>query len=186
MELVKQEKLCYNCLGHHKVSQCQSKGRCKHCKGRHHTSICKGNGSQNPPTSTETPNSTAVNTTLLQNTSEPTNSNPLSQSQPSKVCFLKTAVATVRAGSHQIAANILLDEGAQRSFISETLATQLKLTTQRKECVAISAFGASESNNQTLPVATILLKAIDGDEIPISVLVIPGLLNHFTTFHSLM
>ena len=55
MELVKQEKLCYNCLGHHKVSQCQSKGRCKHCKGRHHTSTCKGNGSQNLPTRTETP-----------------------------------------------------------------------------------------------------------------------------------
>lgn len=102
MELVRQEKLCYNCLGHHKVSQCQSKGRCKHCKGRHHTSLCKGNSSQNPTPSKhqENSNPTVVNTTLLQKTLEPTTSNPMSQSQPSKVCFLKTAVTTVRAGNH--------------------------------------------------------------------------------------
>ena len=32
MDIVKCEKLCFNCLGHHRVSQCQSKGNCKHCK----------------------------------------------------------------------------------------------------------------------------------------------------------
>ena len=48
-----------------------------------------------------------------------------------------------------------------------------KTHNSEEECVAISAFGASESNNQTLPVATIILKTIDGDKIPISVLVIP-------------
>ena len=46
MEIVKQERLCYNCLGHHKITQCQSKGRCKQCKGRHHTNLCRGNDSQ--------------------------------------------------------------------------------------------------------------------------------------------
>ena len=32
MDIVKREKLCFNCLGHHRVSQCQSKGRRKRCK----------------------------------------------------------------------------------------------------------------------------------------------------------
>ena len=32
MDIVKLEKLCFNCLGHHRVSQCQSKGHCKRCK----------------------------------------------------------------------------------------------------------------------------------------------------------
>ena len=170
MEIVKQERLCYNCLGHHKITQCQSKGRCKQCKGRHHTSLCRGNDSQNSPPANrqeKDPSPTSVNTTLLQK------STTADQPQQGKVCFLKTAVATVRAGNHQSQANILLDEGAQRSFISETLASQLKLTAQGKECVAISAFGASEASNQMLPVTTIFLKTTNGDEIPISVLVIP-------------
>ena len=40
LEIVKREKLCFNCLAHHKVSQCQSKFRCKKCKKRHHTTLC--------------------------------------------------------------------------------------------------------------------------------------------------
>ena len=97
------------------------------------------------------------------------------------MCFLKIAI--VRASSHQIKANILFDEGAQRSFISEALASQLKLTTQKKECVAISAFGASTTSNQSLPVATIFLMTTDGNEIPISVLVNPKIAHHFEIFH---
>ena len=107
---------------------------------------------------------------MLQNTVKSTTTDNKSQPQQGKVCFLKTAVATVRAGNRQIQANILLDEGAQRS---ETLAIQLKLAAQGKECIAISAFGASEASNQTLPVTTIYLKTTNGDEVPTSVLVIP-------------
>ena len=186
MEVVKKEKLCYNCLGHHKIAQCQSKGRCKHCKGRHHTSLCQGNGSQNSPSTNRQEKDskpTSVNTTLLQKTSTSTTAD--STPQPTKVCFLKTAVATVRAGNHQTQTNILLDEGAQRSFISESLANQLKLTAQGKERVAISAFGASEASNQTLPIATIFLKTVNGSEIPISVLITPRISQplHNLPFH---
>jgi len=114
-----------------------------------------------------------VNAAFLHKPSNSTTSNSTSQPQTSKVCFLKTAVATIRAGAHQTQANVLLDDGAQRSFISQDLASQLKLTTQGKECVAISPFGASEASNQTLPITTIFLKTTDGGEIPISVLVVP-------------
>ena len=169
MELVKREKLCYNCLGHHKVSQCLSKGRCKHCKGRHHTTLCRGNSSHNPAPHShqENSNQTTVNTTLLQKTSE------LNYVPPSKVCFLKTAVAKVRANNYSAQVNILLDEGAQRSFITQSLADSLHLSSQRKECVAIAAFGATEASKQTLPVASIHLETTDGSEIPISVLITP-------------
>ena len=40
MDIVKRDKLCFNCLGHHRISQCQLKGHCKCCKERHHTSLC--------------------------------------------------------------------------------------------------------------------------------------------------
>ena len=39
-ELVKKGKHCFNCLGHHRASQCPSKLRCKLCRQKHHTSLC--------------------------------------------------------------------------------------------------------------------------------------------------
>ena len=146
-------------LGHHKVSQCLSKGRCKHCKGRHHTTLYRGNSSQNPAPHShqENSNQTTVNTTLLQKTSE------LNYVPPSKVCFLKTADAKVRANNYSAQVNILLDEGAQCSFITQSLADSLHLSSQRR--VAIAAFGATEPSKQTLPVASIHLETTDGSYI---------------------
>jgi len=39
-DIVRQNKLCYNCLGHHKVSTCNSRHRCRNCQRKHHTSLC--------------------------------------------------------------------------------------------------------------------------------------------------
>ena len=43
-------------------------------------------------------------------------------------CLLKTAIALFRVGNTRISANILFDERAQRSFVTETLAAQLGAT----------------------------------------------------------
>ncbi|KAH3733348.1 hypothetical protein DPMN_039774 [Dreissena polymorpha] len=40
IDIVKSKRLCFNCLNHHKVSDCKYKFRCRHCKGKHHSSIC--------------------------------------------------------------------------------------------------------------------------------------------------
>ena len=40
MDIIKRDKLCFNCLGQHKLSQCKSRYRCCHCNRRHHTSLC--------------------------------------------------------------------------------------------------------------------------------------------------
>ena len=40
MSLVKENRLCFNCLARHKVSQCSSKFRCRKCARKHHTSLC--------------------------------------------------------------------------------------------------------------------------------------------------
>ena len=45
-------------------------------------------------------------------------------------CLLKTAVANVQAGHHCCSSNILFDEGAQQSFISQALADQLNIRAQ--------------------------------------------------------
>ena len=49
-------------------------------------------------------------------------------------CFsLETAIATVSTGQLQCDANILLDEGAQRSFITTDLANQLQVQPSQTE-----------------------------------------------------
>ena len=40
LSIVKRDNLCFNCLAHHKVTQCNSKFRCRACKCKHHTSLC--------------------------------------------------------------------------------------------------------------------------------------------------
>ena len=47
MSIVKRDKLCFNCLGHHRISECKSQHTCKICNKKHHTSLC--NGRQNLP-----------------------------------------------------------------------------------------------------------------------------------------
>ena len=44
-----------------------------------------------------------------------------------KTCLLKTATATVSAKNIKTSANILFDEGAQRSLITAQLATELQI-----------------------------------------------------------
>ncbi|XP_065893429.1 uncharacterized protein [Dysidea avara] len=46
-DVVRKERLCFNCLGHHKVSSCNSKHRCHHCRRKHRTSLCTY-GQQSP------------------------------------------------------------------------------------------------------------------------------------------
>jgi hypothetical protein len=45
--------------------------------------------------------------------------------------------------------NILFDEGAQRSFITEDLAKQLELKTTESEMISISGFGGGNDTVQT-------------------------------------
>jgi len=68
---------------------------------------------------------------------------------------LKTAIATVNADHVYCEANIRIDEGAQRSFITQMLANQLGLPLTETESISSSAFGAQPSASKYLPVATI-------------------------------
>ena len=69
-------------------------------------------------------------------------------------------------------ANILLDEGAQCSFIMQTLADQLGIRYAESESIALSTFGAHSSSNRHLPMAYINIIATNGEHIPVRVLVI--------------
>ena len=106
IEVVKTENLCFNCLGHHKVSQCTSKYRCKVCRRKHHTSLCDVNASTKPQSQPERDSATATTTTTAETKTSfliPVSSDSTHNltSPTGTKCLLKTAIADVRAGPHR-------------------------------------------------------------------------------------
>ena len=171
---------CFNCLGKHKSSVCQSKFRCHKCKGKHHTSLCLGpTDPANSPWTT--PDTAAPTHSRHPSTVEPTfrvhaSLAPINQTNvpvsSGQISLLKTAIATVGHNHIHCEANILFDEGAQRSFITQTLADQLGIRYTESESIALSAFGAHTSSNRQLPMANITIVTTNGEHIPVRVLVI--------------
>ncbi|XP_053388749.1 uncharacterized protein LOC123533693 [Mercenaria mercenaria] len=92
---------------------------------------------------------------------------------PRPEVLLKTAVAEVYAENQYAQANILFDEGAQCSFISEKLADQLNIKPCDNTVVNLAAFGDSSQKVRHLKTATIYLLTDDGDKIPLNVLIVP-------------
>ena len=200
-DIVRQEKLCFNCLGHHKVSICNSKHRCHNCKRKHHTSLCSHEqqptgqhpkvptGHSSQPAHTGQQNIGAATSCPISSTTNPpptrpVNSNttdtaslsmtmPPSHTTQNSVCLLKTAIATVTHGSRSATANLLFDEGSQRSFITQDLASSLALQPYQREDINISSFGANCHLNRQIDVAMINLLTSDGQAIRLSVLVVP-------------
>ena len=199
VEYIKKEGLCFNCLAKHRVAQCTSCNRCKQSSHKHHTSICKAYSNNRSPLTNAQPSSqssqstrTGVPETKQSTTSPPvstiqalnqptpvttalTTSNqqyPVLLNSSNSVCLLKTTVTEVKSDKTSAIANVLFDEAAQRSFISQHLADKLHLIPSQ-ENVTLAPFGANTMTSQSLSVATIKVVAKSGELIPLSVLIVP-------------
>ena len=170
MSLVKENRLCFNCLTHHKVSQYSSKFWCRKCAHKHHTSLC----TIIPPTR-ETQGKPEAEpakdeSKILLTSFTPSQATP----QSPKSCLLKTAIiAPITYKETSIESNILFDEGSQRSFISRDLAHKLNSQLQGRENVSLTSFGAEVPSYRSLDIAIVSIQTTSGEKIPISVLVVP-------------
>ncbi|XP_061184416.1 uncharacterized protein LOC133192421 [Saccostrea echinata] len=176
-DILKRKKLCFNCLGNHRASDCKSRNRCKKCQKKHHTSICdmKLTRDRDEPTK-----STSVNIVETSKKSETTVLNV--EHRPTNV-LLKTAIAPVSHENQTTDANILFDEGSQRSFITEKLANELEITQRKSEAIKLATFGKNGSV-QYLDSATIDLITDSGELIAINVLIVPSIASPLTSYHS--
>ena len=174
-EIVKRNNLYFDCLTYHKVAQCTSRNRCRQHQRKHHTSLCSGD----PPNNNNSSETPKINTTdrSLREDSTPVGKHIVPalnrDSQTFTTYLLKTTVASVIAGNIKTSANILFDEGAQRSFITTELAEELHIVSTTTEWVttelaeelhivptttervALSSFGTKSRSYQKLGVATI-------------------------------
>ena len=172
LEVIKREHLCYNCLAHHRVSNCSSRNRCRKCNGKHHTSICS-EGSKTPSTGNHTtesssPSRTTSNTATLTTLTPP-------QLTRNAACLLKTAIATVVGSGLQAEANILFDEGSQRSFLTEKLVSELAVEPYRSENINLSSFGSDKPLHKRMDSVLIHIRTMTGDLVPLSALVVPNI-----------
>ena len=159
--IVKRDRLCFNCLGRHRVADCMSTNNCWICDNRHHTSIC---GNTKVDEKEETKSGAVLHSSLTQRV------------------LLKTAIANVRTGDQTAEANILLDEGAQTSFITEALAAKLHLKTDGKEIIELARFGNQGRQVKLMKSVTVYLQTEGGGEIGIKVLVVPQIAAPIETY----
>ena len=157
-EMIKKKKLCFNCFGNHKISECHSKHNCRKCQRRHHTSLCNGSPVQPKENLNATNSAPDLHASAVQQNS---------------TVFLKTAVAPVWSQTQSNDAYILFDEGAQRSFITQNLANKLNVQPEGTETLNVAAFGDSSKTIRNLNRTTVYLEADFGDKIPLSVLIVP-------------
>ena len=179
VEFIKQHNLCFNCLGHHRVARCTSKKRCRQCKRKHHTSLCTNNteapasnSSNPPPSNNSSPPQEASNVSAMTTSTTTLQSTHLT-SEP--ICLLKTAVAVVANKSNQVDANILFDEGSQRSFATQVLIDKLQLQPLQTETIQLSAFGSTNPQMKKLNVANLQVITNTGTSTSITVLVVPSI-----------
>ncbi|XP_063417047.1 uncharacterized protein LOC134699374 [Mytilus trossulus] len=208
MDVVKRDKLCFNCLGNHRLNESKSENTCRYCNRKHHTctSLCNAHKTNHIKPSNEESDRNRDNTSTHTNfrANDNQSSNPLKPpNQPSlnstnvhlvndshstehdttilytkskesqSNVLLKTAVAQVGSNQHFMDTNIHLDEGAQRSFLTQEVANKLHLQIEGTETTHLSAFGGEEKNTRHLEKTTIYLKTDAGHVLPIKVLIVP-------------
>ena len=111
---------------------------CRFCDRKHHSSIC----SKNPLFKSD------KETTIMYGNHEISD------------ILLKTAVAEVESEGYCSYANILFNEGAQKSFITQRMADELNLRNKGTDTVRLASFGSKNEdlNHRRLDRAEIYLK----------------------------
>ena len=96
--------------------------------------------------------------------------------------LVKTAVASVGSHNNQINANILLDEGSQRSFNTSVVAAKLDLKPEMQEAISLLTFGQNTSSVKRIDTATVYLEPAQEETIPIHVIIVPTIAAPLTTY----
>lgn len=153
-QFVKDNNLCFNCLGRHKVSECTSKKSCTTCQARHHTTIhdaCQIN--------------------------EVAKTSHIAQQPLHSPVAVLLATARVRVKdrfgvAHSVRA--LIDQGSESSLVSESLVQRLRLT-RTSTSIAVFGVGGKKTGNAH-GLVSFCISALGGESpITVSALILPRL-----------
>ncbi|XP_029169628.1 uncharacterized protein LOC114939494 [Nylanderia fulva] len=160
LAIVSKHKLCYNCLGHHRVSACRITKRCHKCGRKHHTTI-----HQNNPQSSNSESNKSTTKESTVTSSKSTDAQVLhstsAQTTSSLVLLATAQVIIISETGEQSRVRALIDQGSEISLISERIVQQLRLP-RTKSSLSLIGIGARKSGT-TRDMSLFKLKNSDGD-----------------------
>ena len=186
-QILKKTGRCFVCLRKgHLSRQCRSTSNCRLCKGRHHTSICsKPTNNPNQVTNvstavTSTQSNLTISTTPALNPQAPAFVSPPTSTSLYLACsravLLQTATAEVynpTDSSSTQKLRIILDNGSQRSYLTDRVKNSLKLTATRRQKLSIATFGATKGVPRYCDVVRIGIVTQSGQREELELLTIP-------------
>ena len=109
--IIQEARLCFNCLGRHRVAECRSKNCCRMCHRKHHTSLCPGDSQPASPLPVA---SNAVTTHITEGIptvpAKATFHTVQKNDTQHKSTLLKTAISPVKHHGRTVSAPILFDK----------------------------------------------------------------------------
>ncbi|KAK5982288.1 hypothetical protein GCK32_016815, partial [Trichostrongylus colubriformis] len=167
IQTMRTKKLCNNCGGKDHRTEACSRGACRVCKEvGHHTSICKklvslSDSARTPAparTSKKTPTTSPktqakVNTVTCEQPQQQVTEAVFHVSNAENVHILVGQAQVLNPTTQALEpVHVMLDTGADRSFITDGLATRLKLKDEDASRLSISTFASKKPmDNATIP-----------------------------------
>ncbi|XP_046614185.1 uncharacterized protein LOC124302277 [Neodiprion virginianus] len=194
-EVVSAKKLCFNCLGPHQQKDCRSNKTCRVCNGRHHSLLHRNSSSISTAANSGTSQGqAAVAQPAVQNAPISNSASQVSNhsAQPTMIKRSPVLLATVQLiasnpeTGERIIARALLDQGSESSFVTESLAQQLRLR-RHQATIPIIGVGAHQSA-VTRGIATLQLqsRAHTSFSCQVEALVLPRLTSYLPSFRLLV
>lgn len=161
LAIIVKNKLCYNCLGHHRVTACRILKRCHKCGRKHHTTIHQ-NKSQPSNSESGSAKTTEATATSSKTTEKSAHVHSTFEQTVTSCTFLATTkVIAIAPNGETTKARALIDPGSEITLISERLVQLLKLP-RKKSSIPLVGIGAKKSDN-TRGTTIFKLKPHDSD-----------------------
>ena len=161
-EHLRKNRLCFICLRWgHDSRDCKKTKTCFYCKGFHNSSICLQRDKKED--SPNVPNGSTTKTTS-------------GHVQQNSCILLQTADVTLRNAnntSREVKVKMMLDSGAQRTYVSERVKNILNTPTKGTERLEISTFGNNQTSNQIASNVELSIVSSNKQPIPIQALAVP-------------
>lgn len=143
LDIVSKYKLCFNCLGNHRVSKCRVTKRCQKCGNKHHTTIHhtkiqsqfkKRENTENQKENLAEP-STKSEAKVLHSYSD--------TSMGASILLATAKVIVVSALGQVIKLRALVDQGSEVSIVTERVVQQLNLPRSHSS-ISLTGIGAQK------------------------------------------
>lgn len=171
-EFVKNNKICYNCLGsNHSVRFCQKATTCRICKKKHHSLLHPGGApaAAGNTSSSVQPIAEASGMDVVGGTSTTGSSRSSNEITPVVTCFSKgkssnqvllpTALVSVESKTGQYRPiRALLDQGSQASFVTEATVQSLGLRKTAAN-LTISGVGGNQKSMKSKSAVTLNIQS---------------------------